>query len=94
MVVGVKIISTDKERACKSCMDIKPHAGVSHENMDDTGNSGDESSESSSGVFWRDILIFILIFISINSDGAFWLLVQNLAACANSASGNISSGAF
>ena len=74
-------------------MDIKPHAGVSHENMDDTGNSEDESSEPSSGVFWRDILIFILIFISINSDGAFWLLVQNLAACANSASGNISSGA-
>ena len=31
MVMGVKIISTDKERACKSCMDIKPHAGVSHE---------------------------------------------------------------
>ena len=92
--MGVKIISTDTERACKSCMDIKPHAGVSHENMDDTGNSGDESSESDSGVFWRDILIFILIFISINSDGAFWLLVQNLAACANSASGNISSGAF
>ena len=88
--MGVKIISTDKERACKSCMDIKPHAGVSHENMDDTGNSGDENFESSSGVFWRDILIFILI----NSDGAFWLLVQNLAACANSASGNISSGAF
>ena len=51
-------------------------------NMDDTGNSEDECSESSSGVFWRDFLIFISIFISISSDGefwkAFWLLVRNL----------------
>ena len=46
--------------------------------MDDTGNSEDECSESSSGVFWRDILICILI----GSDGAFWkafwLLVHKL----------------
>ena len=81
-------------RQVKGMQVMYGHKTACYENMDDTGNSGDESSESSSGVFWRDILIFILIFISINSDGAFWLLVQNLAACANSASGNISSGAF
>ena len=46
--------------------------------MDDTGNSEDESSDSSSGVFWRIVLICILI----GSDGAFWkafwLLVHKL----------------
>ena len=36
-------------------------------NMDDTGSSDNECSESSSGVFWRNILIFILI----GSDGKF-----------------------
>ena len=50
--------------------------------MDDTGNSEDENSESSSGVFWRDILFFILICISITlmeRSGCLckiWLLVH------------------
>lgn len=71
MIMMVKYNINKKVKNMQSGMDMIMLcwgiAGKIYINMDDTGSSDNECSESSSGVFWRNILIFILI----GSDGKF-----------------------